>query len=751
MTTPNSVRVTLRDVVRILFRHRRKMVLFFLGTMAAVLLLVVVWPRTYSSDARLFLRIGRESVALDPTATTGQTVMLQKTQEDEVNSALEIIGSSEVLTQVVDEVGAERILGLAPPAEGDAEVQPSLVDRARSGLASVLRALRLSEPGSDRDLAIRRLKSNMDVWAPKQSTVIGIRYLADSPELARDVVAATTDAFLQTHLKLNHTSGSLAFFSEQVDLLHADLTAAETALRDHKNKYKLASGESKREIIEEQISDVELQLLASERDLKYAEAKIADLTEQIAGLDPELVTNRVAGFANEAKDNMREKLYELELREGELRSRYTDEHPLLIQVEEQRKLAEDILKSLPDERTQTTEALNPNQRALELELLQEKATADALRARRDSAHAQQERLYEQLAELNDAQLELAQLERKVQLLDGKYRTHVDKLEQARVNDALERERISNVNIVQPATLVLKPATPQKRLMLAFGLLVATCGAFGLALVAETLDQTLRTVEQTEAQLGLPVLMSMPARSRRRRRRSSQSKTVAKALANGENGAVSVVSGRIPRSDYQALATQLHAVADRDDHPPRMVGVVGCQAGRYGSEVAANLAIHAANAGTENVLLIDANARHRRVARRFHLNGSPGLQELLCGATDVASCIHRPGVENLAVMTAGARHGGPSVANHAHGASQLRGLREQYGLIVVDLPPVRDPDAASPSAPWVDEVILVVEAEHTRIQAARRAKSQLERAGVHVLGVVLENRRQYIPQWLYRRL
>jgi uncharacterized protein involved in exopolysaccharide biosynthesis/Mrp family chromosome partitioning ATPase len=760
VTTASPVRVTPRDVVRILFRHKRKIALVSAGTLALTLLAIIVWPRSYASEARLFIRIGRESVALDPTATTGQTIMLQKTQEDEVNSALEIISSSEVLDQVVAKVGADRILGEAPQSGLAAEAKTqarggagSLVDRCRSWVGGWLTALRLSEPGTDEDLAVRQLKDKMDVWAPKQSTVIGVRYLAETPELARDIVAATTDAFLQTHLRLNHTSGSLAFFSEQADLLHRELNAAETELRDRKNEYKLASSDSKRQMLEGQISNVELELLKTERARRFSEAKIADLTHEIAGLEPQVVTNRVAGFANEAKDNMREKLYELELQESQLRSRYTDQHPLLVQIEEQRTLAEDILKSLPDDRTQTTESLNPNQRALELELMREKASADALRARHDSATAQREQLYQQLKDLNDQELELAQLERKVQLLDGKYRTHVDKLEQARVNDALEEERISNVNVVQPATLVLKPAEPKKRLILALGLLVATCGGLGVVFLAEALDQTLRTTEQTEAQLGLPVLLTLPPRTRRRRHdQSAERKAVSTIhVTNGAGEPVSIVSGRLARSDYQALAAQLRAVGQRAGGEPRTVGVVGCQAGSYGSDVAANLAIQAAKASPEQVLLIDANARHRRVARRFHLNGSPGLRELLAGETDAASCIHRLGIDNLAVMTAGG-NGAPRLNGDAGvGVAQLNGLKEQYGLIVVDLPPVRDPDVAAPSAGWVDEVILVLEAEHTRIQAAQRVKNQLERAGVRVLGVVLENRREHIPKWLYRRL
>ena len=44
-------------------------------------------PRKYESEAKLFLRLGRESVALDPTATTGATMQIQETRDDEIDSA----------------------------------------------------------------------------------------------------------------------------------------------------------------------------------------------------------------------------------------------------------------------------------------------------------------------------------------------------------------------------------------------------------------------------------------------------------------------------------------------------------------------------------------------------------------------------------------------------------------------------------------------------------------------------------------
>jgi protein-tyrosine kinase len=52
---------------------------------------------------------------------------------------------------------------------------------------------------------------------------------------------------------------------------------------------------------------------------------------------------------------------------------------------------------------------------------------------------------------------------------------------------------------------------------------------------------------------------------------------------------------------------------------------------------------------------------------------------------------------------------------------------------------------------VDGVILVVNYDKTRRQVALRAKKELEEAGANILGVIINRRKYYIPDWIYRRL
>src|SRR3954463_1966799 len=99
-----------RDIARALFRYKRRMQLVFCSVLLLTLVAIAFYPRSYTSESKLFIRVGRESVALDPTATTGQTIMMQKTQVDEVNSALQVLLSREVMQRAVEQIGAERIV-----------------------------------------------------------------------------------------------------------------------------------------------------------------------------------------------------------------------------------------------------------------------------------------------------------------------------------------------------------------------------------------------------------------------------------------------------------------------------------------------------------------------------------------------------------------------------------------------------------------------------------------------------------------
>ncbi len=101
MHGPDQSRFSPRDAYQILFRHKWRAVTVFIGTMVLLFAALIVCPRTYESEARLILRVGRESVTLDPTATTGQTTNVFDSRESEFHSFLDVLRSRVILQQVV--------------------------------------------------------------------------------------------------------------------------------------------------------------------------------------------------------------------------------------------------------------------------------------------------------------------------------------------------------------------------------------------------------------------------------------------------------------------------------------------------------------------------------------------------------------------------------------------------------------------------------------------------------------------------
>src|SRR5437773_1976209 len=92
---PDEPGLSFHDLGRALFRHKGKATLFFLAVLAGVTLWTLLSPRAYRSQAKLFVRLGRENATLDPTASFGQppVVAVPQSRENEINTAAEILKS----------------------------------------------------------------------------------------------------------------------------------------------------------------------------------------------------------------------------------------------------------------------------------------------------------------------------------------------------------------------------------------------------------------------------------------------------------------------------------------------------------------------------------------------------------------------------------------------------------------------------------------------------------------------------------
>ena len=94
---------------------------------------------------------------------------------------------------------------------------------------------------------------------------------------------------------------------------------------------------------------------------------------------------------------------------------------------------------------------------------------------------------------------------------------------------------------------------------------------------------------------------------------------------------------------------------------------------------------------------------------------------------------------------------PSIINDPRFDSLMYSLRNRFDVVVIDSPPLSESSCAARLSSVSDGVVLIVEAGKTRWQVIKSQMQEIRANNGTVLGAVLNNRRYYIPEFIYKRL
>src|SRR5262245_34110204 len=144
------------------WRHKGKIIATFLAGLVVTLAYLAIAPRKFRSEAKLLVRQGRESITIDPTATTGQFVAMSESREGELHAVAELIGSRAAAEKIVDDFGPGVILEKKKTGR-------SLSDRLAWLNAYNLNPLRVY---SLHDKAIKAVQQNLSLTPGKKSNVL---------------------------------------------------------------------------------------------------------------------------------------------------------------------------------------------------------------------------------------------------------------------------------------------------------------------------------------------------------------------------------------------------------------------------------------------------------------------------------------------------------------------------------------------------------------------------------------------------
>ena len=300
-----------------------------------------------------------------------------------------------------------------------------------------------------------------------------------------------------------------------------------------------------------------------------------------------------------------------------------------------------------------------------------------------------------------------------------FETDQELLQKLRLNQIsnLMRGKMTEESIVihEDPQISQSPVSPNVTLNLVLGAVVGLIFGVGIAFFLEYLDTSVKSLEDVERYLQVPVLAVIPK----------------------DVGVLHRQSGMSPDAEaYRILRTNIEF--NRKNPEDNAITVVSGGAGEGKSTTLVNLAYICAQGGY-TTLMIDADLRRPRLHTFFDINNSVGLTNYLTTELMLEDVILQTPVDNLYFMPSGILPADAAgILNSRRMSELIQDVKQRFDLVLVDSPPILGVSDASVLASEVDLTMIVVQHRKLPRNMLLRVKQAVENVGGNVIGVVLNN-------------
>jgi capsular exopolysaccharide synthesis family protein len=209
-------------------------------------------------------------------------------------------------------------------------------------------------------------------------------------------------------------------------------------------------------------------------------------------------------------------------------------------------------------------------------------------------------------------------------------------------------------------------------------------------------------------------------------------------------------GRWANEESLRLVQQVFLL--RAQEPPHVVVFAGIEHGNGCSQIAASVAETLAKNSRRPVCLVEANFRSPRLPEMYGMTNHHGLTNALLEAGPISAYVKEVAHDNLWMLSSGTLAAdSASLLNSDNLRGRLIELRQEFGFVIIDAPPLTRYSDAIVLGQLSDGLVLVIEADSTRREAASVATKTLQSSQVSILAAVLNKRSFPIPQKIYEWL
>ncbi|MDF5714300.1 MAG: polysaccharide biosynthesis tyrosine autokinase [Rhizonema sp. NSF051] len=656
----------------------------FSAVIGGAIAYLTVTPHLYSASGRLILddkRVSISDLGRDLTQVRSSTP-----------------GGSNPLADEAELIKSQRVLKRALTEHIDPNVKPKLT--------------------------IEDLNRNLSVKIVPATNILQVSYQGKDPVMAAKLVNAVSQAMVEdsTQVIRKEAASAVKFLEKEVPSARNRLEKTEIA----ENRYRQSSGII---ALDDQTKSLVASVAALEEQQRTLSTQLQDAKSRDVSLrqitDAKALNSayaNVRGGQDEELKKLRAKLSELQTQIVEARLRFTEDHPTVIKLVQERNTLQSVYAKTLGSVSPGSQDIVPKTVAgdqisqdLTSKLIVNEIERSAIENKLKVVQSDLNNLHARLAALPMKQQPLTALVRTRQEATESVKLLQSKLEEARIAEA---QLVGNIQIIEAAQPPTKPTSPKQKVVLVVAAAFGSVLAIGIVLLLEVMDNTLRDAAEAEELLKLPLLGVLP-------RLTAQTLSLAPAERFLDN--VGFVE------PYRMLFKTLEF---RNSDQLRSLVVTSTISGEGKSVVASHLAAVAAMLSWRT-LIIDADLRRPVQHNLFKLFPKPGITDVIEGELSLQQAVQATEIENLDILTCGELRRRPSqLLDSVAMKSLIEDASQEYDLVIIDTPPLSACADASSLSRHCDGVVLVTRPGFTLKEVLSRAVSELTRNRIPVLGMVV---------------
>jgi capsular exopolysaccharide synthesis family protein len=687
---PEEATVPLSHYLWIVKRHRWKILAFVATCVIATLIVSFRLTPIYESTA--VIDIDRRM----PTGILGQEATQSATNDADqfLATQIKLIQADSVLRPVAQKYKLREL-------ENDDWDSNKIKDAAAEETPVILKKLKVTRPPN--------------------TYILLISYQSPDKRLAADVANGIAQSYLQHSYTIRYlaSAGLSQFMERQLEELRAKMEKSSAALAQFERELNVINPEEKTNIISARLLQLNEEYTSAQSDRVRKEAAYSSI--QSGTMEAAQVSTQ-----GEALRKLTETLNAAQQKFAEVKTHYGANHPEFKRAQTAVTEVERQLQSTRDSIAQRVEI--EYRGALDREQMLQKAVVDT--------KAEFDRL-------NARSFEYQTVKREAEGDKKLYEDLIRKIKEAGINAGFQNSSIRVADAARPG---LKPVFPMIPLNAALAFLFSSLLAFGVAVVSDAMDNTIRDPEQVMRTLKTQVVGSLPQVKTWRTQPANVS------INGSSNGAV------VPHSDsgHRSLSTYEEAIRTLrnsillTDFDRRFRTLLVTSASP--SEGKSTIAIHLAVAHAQQhrrTLVIDGDLRRPSIHKRFGMQNTLGLSNVLLNDLPWREALLKPpGIPDLDILPAGSvsRRAADLIGNGLQ--PLLDECSAHYDLIILDAPPLLGFPEPLQMATAVDGVVIVARAGQTSRKGVASVLHTLHRLRANVVGLVLNEVHREISDTYY---